>query len=769
MKSFKTIVKIAQSELKTLFYSPVAWLLIIIMLIQAAVSFTNSLQSIAQMQELGVKWDESVADMIFQGRNGVCSTMMQSLYLYLPLLTMGLISREMSSGTIKLLYTSPISIRDIVLGKFFSMALMCLLMVAVVGMFIGCSYFVIDNPDSGKFFSSLLGLYLLFTAQAAIGLFMSSLTTYQIVAAVCTFVVMWSLYLVGGLWQEIAWVRNITYFLSISGRTNKMLGGLITSKDIVYFCCIMYLFIGLSILRLRAGMESKSLLVKSYRYIALIASVLVIGSVSSIPSLVVYFDVTRNKDNTLVPAAQKIVSSMSDAPLTVTGYANLLGGYWTYGSPESYNTNLAQWEPYMRFDHNIQLKSVLYYDTMNVRRDLSKIYPGKNLLQIARLSADALDMKMSEFKKPEEIRKIVDLSQEPGWYIMQLEYKGRKTLLRLFEDSRTWPTETEVAAALKRLQQAKMPKALFVTGDWERNIHKLGDREYKALANLNTFRYSLVNQGFDVDTISLADRDIPKGITALVLADPKTTLTAPAMKRLQQFVDDGGNLFLSVEPGKQQLINPFLQQFGVHVLDGMIAQTNKDMQPELAITYLTDAASSLYPALLHAHHGGAKVTMPTTAAFSYSDSGAYKIAPLLMTDSAHSWLKKRRLVTDSGEVVYTPADSDIRKDFPTALQLTRKLKNKEQRIVITADADFMANAELMRTNMRTANFIFTTGIFSWLNYGEFPIDSSRPPATDRKLLLTKDQAKIFRLIFVWIVPGVLLLFGMVLLIRRKRK
>lgn len=769
MKSLGTIRHIAKTELKTLFYSPVAWFLIIIMLVQSAVTFAGAVGSIAQMQEMGAKWDQSVISMIFMGNRGVFGSVMQSLYLYLPLLTMGLISREMSGGTIKLLASSPIRVREIVLGKFLSMMIMSLLMVAIIGllMVIGC--FLIPNADISKLLSGLLGLFLLLCAQSAIGLFMSCLTTYQVVAAVCTFVVIWLLSLVGTLWQGIAFVRNITYFLSISGRANKMLSGLITSKDIIYFILIGYLFVGLSILRLKSGMESKSALVKWGRYLSLIAVVLTIGAISSIPQLVLYYDATRNKENTIVPAAQKIMKEVSDAPLIVTGYANLLGNYWHLGAPQAYNQNLARWEPYMRFNSKIELRNVLYYDTLNNTAYLNKIYPGKKPEQMAKAAADAMDLDVADFKKPEEIRKVINLTDDPGWYIMQLEYKGRKTLLRVFDDNENWPSETEVIAAIKRLQRPKMPRVLFATGNLERSIGKMGDREYRALANLSTFRYSLINQGFDVDTISLITGTIPADITALVVADPKTELTAAVLAKLQQFVDAGGNLFLSVEPGKQQLVNPFLRQFGVQALDGMIAQTSKQLQPDLATPYLTEDAAGLFPGLMHAQHDSAKVSMPSAGAFSFSDTGAYTIKPLLMTDARVSWLKKAKLVADSAEVFFSPADGDVQQAFPTALQLTRKRNTREQRIVFTADADFMANSELRRSNVRTANFVFTVGLFSWLNYGEFPVDSSRPGAEDTKLNLTKDQSKILRLCIVWILPGLLIAFGTVLLIRRKRK
>ena len=765
----KTIFRIAKTELKTLFYSPIAWFLIIIFMVQCSFTYIKMLDSVARSQEDGFKFQFSLIGEIFLGRNGLLGAVMRNLYLYLPLLTMGLISRETSSGTIRLLYSSPIHLRDIVLGKFFSMMIISLIMVGVVGIYMGSSYFTVSYPDTWVLLSGLLGLYLLICAYSAIGIFMSCLTNYQIVAAVCTFGTIGILYSVGSLWEGIPFVRDLTYFLSVAGRTDKMLTGLITSKDLIYFGLIIYLFLGLTIYKLKAGMESAPVTVKLGRYLLVVAVTLIIGYISSIPQLVAYFDVTRNKKNTITQTTQKIIKELGGDPLEITGYANLFGQYFDDGTPESYNRNRRAWEPYMRFKNDIVLKTVMYYDTLNQKRDIMKSYPGKTLEEIVKKVADIRDMTPDQFKTPAEIRKLVDLSQESNQYTMQLKYKGRSTFLRVFQDNEHWPSEIEVSAALKRLLQAKMPKVIFVTGNLERNIYKIGDREYRALTNLKSFRNSLLNQGFDVDTLSLDAGDIPADISALVLADPKRALTPVALSKLQRYIDGGGNLLISGEPEKQGVLNPLLKQFGVQLLNGAIVQQSKDLQPDLAIAYLTETGAALFPPLEHSHHDSAVVSLPKATALAYSDSGAYKIKPLLVTDPRVSWLKMGRFVSDSAAVEFEPQKGDLRRSFPLAVSLTRKINGKEQRIVVAADADFMANAELQRFNMRTANFTFNTGIFSWLNYGEFPINSFRTPAIDTKVLVTKDEVKPLRILFIWVLPGILLACGSILLIRRKRK
>ena len=183
--------------------------------------------------------------------------------------------------------------------------------------------------DAGILFTGLFGLYLLLCAYAAIGLFMSCLTSYQVVAALSTLVLLAVLSFIGTLWQGIDFVRDLAYFLSINGRADHMLMGLITSKDILYFLVIIGIFLGFSIYKLQSDRESKPLLVKIGRYVLIVVCALAVGYLTSRPGFVAYFDATATKTNTLAVSAQKILKETGDAPIEVTSYINLLDNrFW---------------------------------------------------------------------------------------------------------------------------------------------------------------------------------------------------------------------------------------------------------------------------------------------------------------------------------------------------------------------------------------------------------------------------------------------------------
>ncbi len=120
-------------------------------------------------------------------------------------------------------------------------------------------------------------------------------------------------------------------------------------------------------------------------------------------------------------------------------------------------------------------------------------------------------------------------------------------------------------------------------------------------------------------------------------------------------------------------------------------------------------------------------------------------------------------------LAYSAADGDQQGPLTAAIGLTRTINGKQQRIVVTGDADFLSNAELGRYTPRTANFDFSTALFSWFSNGEFPIDTSRPLSKDKKITLTSGGMVVLKWLLLGILPGLLLIAGTILLIRRKRK
>ncbi|MBC8986535.1 Gldg family protein [Pedobacter sp. N36a] len=762
----KKIIQIARLELSLLFYSPIAWLLMIILFVQMSVGFTAAIPQLEKGGNLSFLTRD-----IFTNPNaiGILSRILDSLYLYVPLITMGIISREISSGSIKLLYSSPVKLSQVVYGKFAAMLAYNLVIIGIMCLFVLAGAVFITAFDYPHILVALFAAFLLLTAYAAIGIFVSSLTTYQAVAAISTFVLLAFMNYIGKVGQEYDVIRDLTHSLSMPSRAARMMAGLLNSRDVIYYLAISGMFLAFTITKLELERKSKSVLQQVFRYTMIVLIGLTVTYISSRQPMIAYYDATETNTNTITKASQEILKKMGDEPIEVSTYVNGMdGSYWEI-TPTLRIANISRWEPYLRFNPNLKLKWVYYYDSIPGMTATLKAY-NKTFDEAVVQMVKMQKLNLRDFMRPEQIRKEIDLSGENGRAVMQLKYKGKTTFLRTFPppDQLFWPREEETAAALKRLIQP-IPKIVFATDGYQRGIDKLDDRDYKMLINDKTGRYSMVNQGFDIDTIALEQSAIPANIAALVIADPKVAFSVAAKAKLQQYIAEGGNLMVLSEPGKQNVINPLLEFLGVKMGDGTLVQHSKDYSYDLVTPVLAAGSVAMDPKLQPFFQQKAIVSMPGAGTLSYQEGGAFAIHPLLITDSQSSWIKKGKFAVDSAALKVDLKAGDEEGSFPTALMLTRQVSSKEQRIIVASDADFFSNAEAGRRNLMTLNSYFATRIFSWFSYGEFPVDASRPFSKDNMTTLTKRSVKIIQVLYYGLIPGILFLAGMMILIRRKRK
>jgi len=167
-----------------------------------------------------------------------------------PLLTMRLISEERQLGTIRLLFSSPISITEIVLGKFLGITIFYLLILLMITL-MPLSLLFGTQLDLGQIASSLVGLFLLMTSVASIGLFLSSLTSSPAMAAISTFgTILFLLIIKIGGTNSSSEVALVFSYLSIDKHYNNFLSGLFNSVDIFYYIILTVFFIILCIWRL---------------------------------------------------------------------------------------------------------------------------------------------------------------------------------------------------------------------------------------------------------------------------------------------------------------------------------------------------------------------------------------------------------------------------------------------------------------------------------------------------------------------------------------
>ncbi|MCF0176604.1 MAG: Gldg family protein [Bacteroidales bacterium] len=572
----KTTLKITGNELRMLFCSPIAWIVLVIFFFHCGSSFCEALGMDLKWKAQGYDLERITTD-LFVGYRGLYKVMLDKIFIYFPLLTMAIMSREYSEGSISLLYSSPISNRKIVWGKYLALVTFSLTFIAIFALFIVYSLFVVPEMEIMMVLAGLLGFFMMCCAYSAIGLFMSSLTRYQVVAAIGTFAVLALLNNIGSFGQQYPLLREITYWFSINGRTQYFVYGMIRSEDVLYFLIIIAMFLSLTLTKLHFDRTRKRAVVKVARYVAIVVVAVVLGYVSSRPKVQAYCDLTSNKSNTLTPASQEILRKL-DGPMTITTYVNLLDkDIYTY-LPKNFKNDTRVFANYIRFKPEIKLKYVYYYHDCN-NPELDIRFPKmKDPYERAKIIAKGLRMNIEDFLSPEEIEEMVDLSGEEFFTSREISCNGRSVFVRMFNDMQRYPGEAEISAAMSRLCDEKRPIVAFASGNGERSIFKAGDRDFYVFGRNIKMRHALTNQGFDTQEINLESIDrIPDDFLALVIGDPLEAYDEHQLAVIREFIARGGNIMVAGSGKSREYLNPILEEFGLFLREGIIVSPQEEL------------------------------------------------------------------------------------------------------------------------------------------------------------------------------------------------
>lgn len=223
---------VALKEIKSYLTSPMAYVVTGIFLVLTGTFFTTYLAATQYT-------DTSIRGFVESGNI--------LLLLFAAILTMRLIAEERKLGTWELLLTAPVRDTEIILGKFLGS------LAVLVGMLILTLYYpilliILGDPDMGPIGTSYLGLFLLGSASLAVGIFASSLTSNQIVAAVVAGGILFALWFVGMAASFVPEaLGEVLSYLSLSYHFNDFIRGLVDTRAIIYYLSVTALFLYLAI------------------------------------------------------------------------------------------------------------------------------------------------------------------------------------------------------------------------------------------------------------------------------------------------------------------------------------------------------------------------------------------------------------------------------------------------------------------------------------------------------------------------------------------
>ena len=225
-----TLLALVRREVYAYFGTPTAYVVLALFLFLFGLYFYGELENFVDPRSAQGHTVNVNQDMI----RWVFNTTAVIVMFVLPLVTMRSFSEEFRSGTIELLFTSPLTDTQLVLGKFFGALTLYVVMLGSTFLHMGLLFYFGD-PEWKPIAVGYLGLLLLGSAYIAFGLAFSSITKNQIVAGLLSFGVFLFLYLIEIAQNWGGWAQTLVPYFSVSRHLEEFAKGVIDSRDVVYY------------------------------------------------------------------------------------------------------------------------------------------------------------------------------------------------------------------------------------------------------------------------------------------------------------------------------------------------------------------------------------------------------------------------------------------------------------------------------------------------------------------------------------------------------
>ncbi len=311
-------------------------------------------------------------------------------------------------------------------------------------------------------------------------------------------------------------------------------------------------------------------------------------------------------------------------------------------------------------------------------------------------------------------------------------------------------SEEAITNTLMRLARSDERWIVFLNGHGERD--PLGEANF----HYSEWGKQLQQKGFSLHKINLSTTpEIPTNTSVLVIADPRTQLLPGEIAMIQLYLQKGGNLLWLREPDNQGL-DALIEQLGLSTQEGILVDPTGQL---LGISDPRFAIVAEYP-----NH---PITSQLESLTLFPQAGGIKMleqsnwhSEALLTTLARSWLERDEIVSqvDFGE-------GDQPGPIMLGVALEKTVEDHKQRVVMIHDADFLSNSYLGNGG----NLDLALNIANWLSFDDRFIAIPAKSSHDTGLELDGAAQFIIGFGFLVIIPGGLLLAGIGIWLRRRKR
>ena len=670
---------------------------------------------------------------IYYGSPYISNTLVSLLIILLflvPLLTMRSFSEEKKLKTDQLLLTAPIRVSSIVLAKFFAMATIMLIATLIfsLGIILLAIY---GSVPVGETVMSLVGFFLYGCICIAVGMFLSSVTEHQFIAAILTYGVFVFMLLVPSFCSLIfgsdSFIMSIMNVIDIITPFDMLFSGIIVVSDVTYilsaifiFLMLTYFMIGRNSFQVKAE-GKKQLLTGVIGVIVIIAAIVGLNiGVKYLPAEYSQFDMTKNSWYSITDDTKNLLSSLEEeVTIYVIGEEDEVD--------DIVNMYLSSYKKYSD-KINVEYKSLDLYPTFYLEYSDVYLDPSSMIVVVG------------------DKYRVIDYAD---CYIVQYGYDASYQMTSTVTGI---DVEGQITAAIGSMLSGEERLVYFLDGHNEVEISQ---------SLLERF----IKGGYTVRTLSLVkEGDVPEDAVTLVINGPQSDLSPDEVAAVKRYVERGGNVIMmaSLDVNETPNYDGLFEAYGVDITEGTVVEgdyTYVYNQIPFAIlpdNQIHDITNPIY--------GERYTFMIQSRGFTVKDEVASNMEVYSLFKSSASAYAK---VLNSDATLEYEDGNDIG-PFSLGMCIEVNLDNGEQAVVtmIGTPAFLVADYDTMVSNANTDVF------FAAVNYGsdcELITTIPAKSVVPEYVMINSSLALLYIGIIVLVLPVVLLISGIVVVIVRRKK
>ena len=365
---------------------------------------------------------------------------------------------------------------------------------------------------------------------------------------------------------------------------------------------------------------------------------------------------------------------------------------------------------------------------------------------------------------------IVDMNRSPA---IAQQYDARRYGTIVFESegrrqqSSLQAGENDVVSALLHVTRSKEKMIYFITGHGEGDLSDPQPED-----GYTKLRGAMADEFYIEKQISLADTGgVPDDAAVVVLLGPKDPFLPFELEALEAYLKRGGALFVLLDTKGSANLGPFLEQYGVYLLDYIAVDPSKRMYAGESITFRASRTAQTHD-MIKSVNAPPIFSLSRVVEVRQDLSKGIKAAPILAT-SGSGWGSAEQSVSAQHDIEFVEG-RDLPGPVPIAGEVMLSNGNQDThqnthqgRIVIFGDVDFAHNGLLEQGGNRD---LFINAV-NWLADDESQIGErdTKQPAGVKQFFMSAEQGQEILIISTIIMPSSFLIIGVSVFLWRRRR